>query len=115
MKKTFLFFSLAILISALINILENNGQSDSRQILNSTNTDLSDSSLTASSMDDNAANNQDSTDTDLADSFLTAFGMDDNAEDNQDSTGSISTGLSTISTISTNQVTPPFTPHQKQK
>ncbi|MCS5423181.1 MULTISPECIES: hypothetical protein [Psychrilyobacter] len=90
MKKTFLFFFLAILIGVSINIPENDGQ---------TVTALTGSSITASGTDD---------DTDLADSFLTAFGMDD-----KDSNGSVSTGLSTISTISTNQVTPPFTPHQK--
>lgn len=65
------------------------------------------------------------TQSNLADSFLAAFGMEVGAgggtgeagpgTNTASSGGTMAVGMSTISTTSANQVTPPFTPYSYQK
>jgi hypothetical protein len=83
MKKIFLIFALTTLMNIGVNAEENKGAQD----------------LTATATPAPQSN--------LSDSFMAAFGMKVDAEDN------MAVGMSTISTTSVNQVTPPFTPHIK--
>lgn len=105
MKKIFLIFALTALMSIGANAEENSNNAQAQQ---------GDVTTTAAPAPQS----------NLADSFMAAFGMEVDAGGSGDagpgmggdsSGGNMAVGMSTISTTSTNQVTPPFTPYSYQK
>lgn len=106
MKKIFLIFALTALMSIGANAEENNNAQGQQQ-----------GDVTATAAPAPQSN--------LADSFMAAFGMEVDAGggsgdagpgmESASSGGTMAVGMSTISTTSTNQVTPPFTPYTYQK
>lgn len=122
MKKMFLIFALTTLVNIGANAEVN--QSDiaifrDREWTNGVEDKEYENNIPQqSSVSTSAAQNK------LADSFMAAFGMKVEASGqtgqgapgmSAGSTGTMAVGMSTISTTSTNQVTPPFTPYSYQK
>lgn len=106
MKKIFLIFALTALMSIGANAEENSNDNSAQA------QQQGDVTATAAPQSN------------LADSFMAAFGMEVDASGSGDagpgmesssSGGTMAVGMSTISTTSTNQVTPPFTPYSYQK
>ena len=108
MKKIFLIFALTALMSIGANAEENSNDDNAQA-------QQGDAVTTANPAPQS----------NLADSFMAAFGMEVDAGGSGDaagpgmggdsSGGNMAVGMSTISTTSTNQVTPPFTPYSYQK
>lgn len=108
MKKIFLIFALTALMSIGANAKENSND-------NNAQTQQQGGSTTTATP---------APQSNLADSFMAAFGMEVDAGGSGDagpgmgegsSGGNMAVGMSTISTTSTNQVTPSFTPYSYQK
>ncbi|MGB6127637.1 MAG: hypothetical protein WBG30_02710 [Psychrilyobacter sp.] len=107
MKKIFLIFALTTLMSIGANAEENDSNAQVQEEV---------ATSTSSSTPAPQSN--------LSDSFMAAFGMDVSAGgsgeaapgmEGASSAGTMAVGMSTISTTSANQVTPPFTPYSYQK
>jgi len=122
MKKIFLIFALTTLMNIGVNAEVNNADiAVFRDREWTQGVDAEENKIDIQQQEGYASTAQNN----LADSFMAAFGMEVDAGGNtgeaapgsspSSSAGNMAVGMSTISTTSANQVTPPFTPYSYQK